>query len=171
MEQDEDQLSASDNPFAMIVLTALVALKKGKLSESELLNQKIALLKRLSAKGFSREKITALTGFLKLYVRFGKSENDIKFEDALEDTLNRPKNTMGIVEFVIARERRDAENKGMEKGMEKGIEKGIEKERTNRDYAFVKYLLDQTDFDDAKIALLAGVEFTFIKDIRKELLK
>ena len=177
LEQNEKTLAASDNPFAMIVLTALVALKKDKLSEEELLSQKIALLKRLSAKGFNREKITALIGFLKLYVRFGNSENDLKFEDELEQTLNRPKATMGIVEFVIERERRDAEKKGIEKGMEKGIEQGIgkgieqgmEMERTSRNYTFVKSLLAQTDFDDAKIALLAGVSLPFIEEVKKDL--
>ena len=161
LEQNEKTLAASDNPFAMIVLTALVALKKDKLSEEELLSQKIALLKRLSVKGFSREKITALIGFLKLYVRFGNSENDLKFEDALEQTLNRPKATMGIVEFVIERERRDAKNQGIEEGMEKGF--------VSRDYTFVKSLLKQTDFDDAKIALLADVSLAFIEEIKKDL--
>ena len=157
LEQDEETLAASDNPFAMVVLTVLVALKKNRLSELELLGQKIALLKRLSAKGFSREKITALIGFLKLYVRFGNSENDLKFEDALEQTLNRPKATMGIVEFVIERERRDAERKGIEQGT------------TSRDYSFVKSLLKQTDFDDAKIALLADVSLAFIEGVKKDL--
>ena len=157
LEQNEKTLAASDNPFAMIVLTALVALKKDKLSEEELLSQKIALLKRLSAKGFNREKITALIGFLKLYVRFGNSENDLKFEDELEQTLNRPKATMGIVEFVIERERRDAEKKGIEQGT------------TSRDYSFVKSLLKQTDFDDDKIALLADVSLAFIEGVKKDL--
>ena len=173
LEQNEKTLAASDNPFAMIVLTALVALKKDKLSEEELLSQKIALLKRLSVKGFSREKITALIGFLKLYVRFGNSENDLKFEDELEQTLNRPKATMGIVEFVIERERRDAKNQGIEEGIEKGIGKGIEQgmemERASRNYTFVKSLLAQTDFDDAKIALLAGVSLPFIEEVKKDL--
>lgn len=31
-------------------------------------------------------------------VRFGKSENDIKFDHAIDQLLNKPKETMGIVE-------------------------------------------------------------------------
>jgi len=119
LEQDQDVLSESQNPFAMVILTALVALKKGKISEEELLSQKISLLKRLITKGFSRKKIEALMGFLKLYVRFGKSENDVKFDQAIEQTLNKPKETMGIVEFVLERERRIGEQKGIAKGEKK----------------------------------------------------
>lgn len=36
-------------------------------------------------------------GFLKLYVRFRKNENDVKFDKAIEQLLNKPKETMGIV--------------------------------------------------------------------------
>ncbi len=55
-EQDEAKLLESNNPFAMVVLTVLVALKKGKMTENELLREKIALLRRLVNKGFKREK-------------------------------------------------------------------------------------------------------------------
>lgn len=135
-----------------------MALKKGKLSEEELLSQKIELLKRLVNKGFQREKIEALMGFLKLYVGFSKSENGIKFDQAIQNTLNKPKETMGIVEFVLERERR--------LGEKKGIEKGIELERNERSYAFVKTLLTQTNFDDAKIAELTSVTLEFVKKVR-----
>lgn len=97
LEQNPEVLTNSNNPFAMVVLTVLVALQKGKVTESELLNQKIDLLKRLISKGYSRQKIEALMSFLKLYVRFGKNENDAKFDKAIEQLLNKPKETMGIV--------------------------------------------------------------------------
>lgn len=156
LEQDPEALAESNNPFAMAILTALVALKKGKLREEELLHQKIDLLKRLVSKGFERDKIVALMGFLKLYVRFAKTENDIKFDQSIEQTLNKPKETMGIVEFVLERERRIGEKKG------------IEKERYERSSAFVKTLLTQTDFDDAKIAELASVTVEFVQSVRQQ---
>ena len=126
VEQDPAILVQSQNPFAMVVLTALVALQKGKISETALLDQKVNLLKSLVAKGFNREKIEALMGFLKLYVRFKKPEFDVKFDNQLSEILNTPNKTMGIVEFVLERERRLGEKKGIEKGIAKGIEKGIE---------------------------------------------
>ncbi|TAH12260.1 MAG: hypothetical protein EAZ14_06105, partial [Runella slithyformis] len=153
-------LAQSKNPFAMVILTALIALQKGKITETELLNQKVNLLKNLVSKGFNRGKIEALMGFLKLYVRFKKSEFDVKFDNELRETLNIPNKTMGIVEFVLERERRLGEKKGIKKGIEKG--------HHERDYTFVQKLLRNTDFDDAKIADLASVTTDFVKSVREE---
>ena len=62
---------------------------------------------------------------------------------------------MGIEEFVLDR----AERIGRKEGMEKGIE--------IRNTAFVKTLLAETDFDDAKIARLASVSLAFVQKFRK----
>lgn len=75
---------------------------------------------------------------------------------------------MGIVEFVLERERRIGEKKGLAKGEKRGIEKGIEKERYERNYAFVRTLLAETDFDDAKIALLVSVTVEFVQKVREQ---
>ena len=163
-EQDVEALGLSTNPFAMIVLTVLVALQKGKVTEEELLQQKVELLKRLVSKGFSRGKIEALMGFLKLYVRFGKRENDVKFDEAIELLLNKPKETMGIVEFVLERERRLGEKRGLAKGEKKGVGKGIETQKLH----FVNTLLAETDFDDAKIASLADVSVETVQKLRNQ---
>ena len=163
-EQDAEALGLSTNPFAMIVLTVLIALQKGKVTEEELLQQKVELLKRLVSKGFSRGKIEALMGFLKLYVRFGKRENDVKFDEAIELLLNKPKETMGIVEFVLERERRLGEKRGLAKGEKKGVGKGIETQKLH----FVNTLLAETDFDDAKIASLADVSVETVQKLRNQ---
>lgn len=149
LEQDEIALAESMNPFAMIVLTTLLALSKVKVSEEELLNEKITLLRKLLNKGFDRNKIEALIGFLKLYVRFSdKSRNDFKFDEALNTELKKPKGTMGIVEFVLERERR--------KGME------------DKSLQFAQKLIDESDFNDAKIAALTGVEIVVVQELRKD---
>jgi predicted transposase/invertase (TIGR01784 family) len=54
---------------------------------------------------------------------------------------------------------------GEERGIEKGIQKGIEK--SNR--LFVESLLQNTDFDDAKIALLVGVTADYVMAMRAEM--
>ena len=54
---------------------------------------------------------------------------------------------------------------GKAEGIEEGIEKGIEKK--NR--IFVTNLLEETDFSNEKIALMADVSVAFVKKIRKEL--
>ena len=48
-------------------------------------------------------------------MRFGNPENDIRFDSSLERLLNKPNKTMGIVEFVLDRERRIGEKKGEKK--------------------------------------------------------
>ncbi|WP_028525120.1 hypothetical protein [Runella limosa] len=93
-------------------------------------------------------------------VRFGKSENDIKFDHAIDQLLNKPKETMVIVEFVLERERRLGEKRGLAKGEKKGIEKGKR--------LFVNTMLSQTDFDDPKIASLADVTIETVQKLRNQ---
>jgi hypothetical protein len=45
--------------------------------------------------------------------------------------------------------------------------KGIEKERYEQKLAFVKTLLQETDFDDSKIARLASVTTDFVAQVRQ----
>jgi hypothetical protein len=139
----------------MVVLTALIAIKKGKLSEEELLQEKVGLLRLLLSKGFSREKISSVFTFLNLYIRFKKEATKEAFEKKLEELLDKPKETMGIVEFVIERERRVGEKKGLEAA----------------NLTFVKSLIEQTDFSDEKIASLASVTLAFVEKVRTGLKK
>ncbi|MBL7813522.1 MAG: hypothetical protein JNL70_00860 [Saprospiraceae bacterium] len=53
----------------------------------------------------------------------------------------------------------------------KGIEKGMSAKDHELKYHFVVSLLENTDFDDNKIALIAGVEFDFVAKIRESLIK
>ena len=62
---------------------------------------------------------------------------------------------MGIEEFVLTRERKLGELKGIEK----------------KNLDFVQNLLTKTDFDNAKIAELAGVKVTFVQKERLKLQK
>jgi hypothetical protein len=57
----------------------------------------------------------------------------------------------------------------MEKGIEKGIERGRQEERTKEKKLFVENLLRNTDFDNQKIASLAGVNLAFVGKVKKEL--
>lgn len=120
-DQSEEMLIESTNPFAMVILTTLAALKKGKMTEAELFSEKIDLARRLLNLNLSKDKIRVLMNFLKLYVRFGNEERSSKFDEAVEQLTNKPKSTMGIEQFVLERERRIGEEKGLEKGIEKAI--------------------------------------------------
>lgn len=70
---------------------------------------------------------------------------------------------MGIEEFVLKRERR----LGEKKGIVKGIEKGINQEKK----ALVETLITETDFDDNKIASLVGVSLELVHNIRLNIKK
>ncbi|MEA5459299.1 hypothetical protein VB796_09635 [Arcicella sp. LKC2W] len=177
LDADEKELEMSDNPFASVMLVVLIALKKGKISEKSLFDLKMQLLRKLYAKKFSKERITALLRFLKLYVRFESKELIDKFDIELDKITNRP-NTMGLKEFVLDRERRMARKEGRETGLKEGREEGREtglqegreegmsiKEKEEKT-KFTVNLLTQTDFSDEKIALLVGIDIEFVKETR-----
>jgi len=168
LDQQEELLLESHNPFAMAVLTALVALKKGKVTEDELFSGKIYLAKRLLEREFSKDKIRALMNFLKLYVRFGDVEKSHKFEKEIEILTNKTKKTMGIEEFVLERAERIGEKRGLAKGEKRGIEKGIEKGIEAKTEQFVRTLILQTDFDDAKIASLTDAPVETVQKLRQK---
>ncbi len=63
LDQSAAELAASDNPFAVVILTVLAALKKKQVDETELLTLKLDLARRLLAKPFSKPTIRALMNF------------------------------------------------------------------------------------------------------------
>lgn len=123
--QNEQLLLASDNPFALVVLTAKKAIDAQKIRSGNrdevLLEIKMGLAKLLLSKKITKDKIRVLMDFLKYYVRFDAKENNIIFEQKLEILTGRS-NTMGIEELLLDR----AKKQGIEQGIDLGIEKGIE---------------------------------------------
>ena len=111
--QDETSLKLNENPFAVVILTVLLALKKKKVEEVELIDLKMDLVKNLLQRQIPKQKIHALMSFLKKYVRFN-SKNDSIFEQKLEEFTGKTY-PMGIEQFLLQR----AENKGIEKGEDK----------------------------------------------------
>ena len=72
-DQDEKLLEVNSNPFAVIILTVLLALKKKELDDEGLYELKYWLAKNLLSRKISRKKIDDLLIFLQLYVRFADS--------------------------------------------------------------------------------------------------
>ena len=164
LEQDQAVLLESNNPFAMVVLTALLALKKGKVAEETIYSEKIALAKNLLNKQFDKNRIRALMNFLKLYIRFGNTEHTSKFDTEIETLTNKTKKTMGIEEFVLHRAELIGEKRGERKAEKRG-----EKKARELSLSFVKALLQETDFGDTKIALLASVNVEFVQQVKAKL--
>jgi hypothetical protein len=159
LEQDSQKLAESDNPFALVILTAFTAIKKGKITQEELFDLKIDLARLMLSRQIHKDKIRGMMNFLKLYVRFGNNENLSKFDEVIDDLKNKPKKTMGIEEFVLDRERRVGRKEGESKAYQE------------KDTLFVKNLLKKLTLSDEQIVDIAGVPLEFVQKIRKKLKK
>jgi len=102
--QNDQELEASDNPFAMALLIAKAALQGKRLSSGNkdafLLEVKMKLAKQLLSKKMAKSKIDALLNFLTYYIRFANAENNSKFEQELNKITGR-NTTMGIRELLV----------------------------------------------------------------------
>lgn len=119
-EQDDAELEASNNPFAMAVLSAKLALSRPALEDQQLFNLARDLAKRLLTKQIPKEKIRKVMSFLRYYFSFENPQMFANFEKEIE-ILTERNITMGIEEFLLDR----AEKKGIEKGREEGREEGV----------------------------------------------
>ncbi len=154
IHQDTDELKKSDNPFALVILTALIALQKGKLVEEEMVSLKIEIARLLFKKALPRKKIKGIMNFLKHYVHFENPENNIKFEQAI--TVKNEVN-MGTEEYLL------------QKAKKEGLKEGLEKGAREKSVAFIKSLLGSTDFSDEKIAAVADVTVAFVEQVKESI--
>lgn len=123
LDQDPKVLEESDNPFAIVILTVLLAIRAKNLDESNLIHLKLQIVKNLLKKGFVKKKITALLNFIQYYVRLNP-ESNIIYDKKLEEVTGKTY-PMGIEQFLLERERKIGEKKGIEKGIEKALKKAV----------------------------------------------
>jgi predicted transposase YdaD len=149
LEQDEQMLRESDNPFAIVILTVKAALKSKQITENELLNLKIDLTKNLLSRKLPKSKIRKILFFLRFYIRFEKRETDVKFEKTV-DQITKGKQTMGIEEFIMNR-----------------IKEEVRAEVKDETVAGIaKNLLKETSFTIEEIARLVGVSPEFVQKLK-----
>ena len=89
IDQDDAELEASDNPFAMAVLTAKLALSGQRMKDEQLFERAYDLAKRLLGKQIPKDRIRKLMAFLRYYVRFENQDLNHKFEQE----MNNPDHT------------------------------------------------------------------------------
>ena len=162
IDQDESTLEKSENPFAMVVLTVLLASKSKKLTDDELFKLKFSLAKRLLGRKFPKPKIRGLMNFLKFYLHFADPKYNLNFDKAIE-VITKNKKTMGIEEMILERARKE--------GLEKGLEKGIQKGKAEGKAEVVSNLIIKMGMTDAQAADIAEVSVDFVKKVRKKLKK
>jgi predicted transposase YdaD len=156
LDYDDRRLAASRNPFALVMLAAKKALLKGKNLDDILLKEKLAVAKLLIKRGYGQDKTNAILSFLHNYVRFEKTETNRIFESEI-DRLTGKINTMGIIEQVKQMKLAEAKEEGRKEGL------------TQKETAVVKNLLVETSFSDRKIADIAGVSESFVKQVRQRM--
>jgi hypothetical protein len=130
LSQKENDLIKSQNPFAIIVLATLKALKKGQMDDAGIADVKRNLTKMLYERNYSKEKIQKLFLFLNYYIRFANIENSRKFADEILSIYQPKVKSMGIIEACREIQKEYdieyATNKGIDLGKEIGIDLGKE---------------------------------------------
>ncbi|MEN8261557.1 MAG: hypothetical protein ABFS02_13445 [Pseudomonadota bacterium] len=124
-----EELEASSNPFAVMVMAHLKTRATRKDSESRL-RWKLSLVKGLYEKGYSREDVLELSRFIDwlLVLPDGLSQ---RFQDQLKDyeaTMGTPYIT-SIERSGIAKGIQQGIERGIEQGIEQGLERGLVAER------------------------------------------
>src|SRR5579872_4069654 len=129
LDYSEEELSASENPFALVMLIARKALLAGKVPEKELKDQKLLVARMLLKKNYTRSKIKGILTFLNNYILFANPRTNIIFEKQLKQLNNKAK-SMGIIEQVIemrVEERMGALKKRMAKQRKRTLERARER--------------------------------------------
>jgi predicted transposase/invertase (TIGR01784 family) len=151
IEQNRDELLSSNNPFAFVIVTVLIALQKSQLQDEDILKLYITIAKTLLQKSIPKHKIRALMSFLRHYVHFDNPANMIKFDKEINSITNN--DFMGIEEFLLDRAKKEGEREGIEKSKA----------------WVVRSLLMTTEFDEQKIASIVDVAISFVEKIKAEM--
>jgi predicted transposase YdaD len=124
--QKESVLRKSSNPFALIVLSTLIAIKKGKKNDLILFEIKRDLTKLLYSRHYNKKKIQDIFYFINYYIQFADSQNTLIFADEIISTYQPELKNMGIQDLVIMIEKEESLNHGIDLGKEIGIDLGKE---------------------------------------------
>ena len=152
--QTEQELMASNNPFALVVLTAKAAVQGKEIKDDAerdelLLGLKLNLAKILLAKQIPKDKVRVLMNFLKYYVRFENQDINSKFEEQVE-ILTERSTTMGIEELLLDRAKKEGKAEGRVEGKIDLIEK----------------MISELGLSDEQIARTADMSVEFVAKIR-----
>jgi hypothetical protein len=148
---------SSNNPFAIVMETALYGLKRNKLNDEKLFSVKLDLARRLNAKGFPKETFAKLCSFIKAYVSFENSELLPKLDTEI-DTINKTVRPMGIIEAIQEERIRQATEEVTEQ---------VTKQVTNKILKESIQKLFQRGFEIEIIAEMLEVPLEFAKDAIK----
>lgn len=148
LEQSEEELAASDNPFAQVILATKLAIKGSRFSSDKLYRLKIDLAKRLLKRNFSKRKVARLMEFLKFYVSLEDDDLDREYLKEVQRVINPEPIPMTWEETILYIVE----------------EKGAEAAKTT----VVRNLIRETNFTSEEIARLADVTVEFVQKIKQK---
>ena len=123
LDQDEEILRKSTNPFALAILATLMELKHGKKRDQTLWGIKRKLAQLMYERNYFPEKQRDLFNFMNYYIVFANKEKTLNFAKEIIATFQPSllSKNMGIQELLLEQ----ALQEGIEIGVEKGVEKGV----------------------------------------------
>ena len=113
LDQQENSLRADPNPFAVVILTVLSAIKHRHVDDEELKSIKLDLYEEMMQRKMDRNCRRGIYDFLTHYVRFQNKGMYGSFEKAIAKKSGRS-NGMGTREYLLEQ----AKNEGREEGRE-----------------------------------------------------
>ncbi len=153
LQKAENELDIPQNPFSVVMLTALKALQKQNLTDAKILEWKISLVRKLYAEGYVSDKIRKILNFIRYYVGFKKESEALVFEKNIESITKNRKN-MGIEEAII----QEVKEKALEKGKIEGKIEAIEE-------------MLKDNFSYEQIAKYVKVSLEYVKQVAQKLKK
>lgn len=169
-DYSDQQLQASMNPFAVVLLVAREVLLRTTGTELEQDNvlfdhkELITILLKEKLAVFGEFKVKVLMSFLNNYVVFKTPEINLKFMARTDEIFER-ENTMGYFEHLAEIKREEGREEGIQEGLEKGLEIGVEKGLEKA----VRSALAHSEFTPGKIAELLDVSVSMVRKIKKEM--
>lgn len=147
LNQAEAKLRADSNPFAVVVLTALLAIQQGDVSDEQLMATKHDLYYEMMKRNMDKSVRQGIYDFLSRYISFKNKSFFAIFEEEVRDKTGK-NSTMGTREYLL--------DKATKEGIAKGIIKG---ERNARIKA------EAEKIEMAKKMLVNGLDSKMIADI------
>lgn len=104
--QTVEKLRKVDNVFALVMESAWQGLEKFKKGDQDLYLLKIDLIRKLMAKGCSKEKTRRIIEFIQYYVDFEESKISNIFDKQL-NLIAKERSPMGIEETILEELKRE----------------------------------------------------------------
>ncbi len=152
LNQEEATLRANPNPFAVVALTVLMALKNKNIKDEGLKHIKMDLTRELIKRNLDKVKHDKIMAFLAYYVNFENQDMMRIFEKEVQQ-LTGTTTPMGVKEILLERRKQE------------GIKQGDAIAR----HAVVENLITKLGLSDEQAADVAEVPVAFVKQVRKEL--